>query len=44
MHSKGYAHRDLKVENILCQSGLYKLIDFGSASGDTLDYTNSSKL
>lgn len=44
MHSKGYAHRDLKVENVLFQQGLYKLIDFGSASDDSLDYTKSSKL
>jgi serine/threonine protein kinase len=29
------AHRDLKVENILIQDGVYKLCDFGSATTKT---------
>ena len=32
MHSKGIAHRDIKVENILLNDKLFKLCDFGSAS------------
>ena len=32
MHSKGIAHRDIKVENILLQNKSFKLCDFGSAS------------
>lgn len=45
MHQLGIAHRDIKVENILrsTQDGRYKLCDFGSASTDTLDYTQTSK-
>ena len=37
------AHRDLKIENVMCQNGIFKLGDFGSCSSDTLDYTKSSK-
>ena len=44
MHSKGFAHRDLKVENILFHNGKYKLADFGSSSGETLDYKTAAKL
>jgi AP2-associated kinase len=41
MHKKGWAHRDLKVENVMLHNGLYKLIDFGSASPDILDYNDT---
>ena len=33
LHKMGYAHRDVKLENVLAHnSGQYKLIDFGSAT------------
>ena len=32
LHSKGIAHRDLKLENVLCdQDGYIKIIDYGLA-------------
>ena len=39
MHSKGIAHRDLKVENILLEEKKFKLCDFGSATAETLDFS-----
>lgn len=42
-HLLGVAHRDLKVENILCHDGKWKLCDFGSASGEVLDYHKATK-
>mmetsp|Transcript_44133 Transcript_44133/g.32119 ORF Transcript_44133/g.32119 Transcript_44133/m.32119 type:complete len:112 (+) Transcript_44133:396-731(+) len=44
MHGKGIAHRDLKPENILLEDGLYKLIDFGSATKHTIDLATASKV
>lgn len=40
MHSKGIAHRDIKVENILLNNKQFKLCDFGSASSQVLDHSN----
>lgn len=40
MHSKGIAHRDIKVENVLLENKVFKLCDFGSASTNILDYNN----
>ena len=38
MHSKGIAHRDIKLENVLgTESGLFKLCDFGSSSSDVIE-------
>ena len=39
MHSQHipFAHRDIKVENILLHNGKFKLCDFGSASEEFLD-------
>ncbi|ELP87392.1 AP2-associated protein kinase, putative [Entamoeba invadens IP1] len=31
IHSIGYCHRDIKIENVLITRGKYKLADFGSA-------------
>jgi serine/threonine protein kinase len=40
MHSRGIAHRDIKLENVLLsESGQYKLCDFGSSSSD-VSYLN----
>ncbi len=43
MHNLGIAHRDLKVENVLCHDSKFKLADFGSASQEVLDYQTASK-
>jgi len=43
MHSKGIAHRDLKVENVLLHEGKFKLADFGSASTDYIDFKTATK-
>lgn len=31
-------HRDVKIENILCGKGVYKLVDFGSCSSQVVDF------
>lgn len=37
LHAEGWAHRDLKLENILVKDGICKLADFGSMTKDTVD-------
>lgn len=32
IHSTGFAHRDLKLENVLVKNGHVKIIDFGTIS------------
>ena len=39
MHSKGIAHRDIKIENILLNNKKFKLCDFGSASEQIIDFS-----
>ncbi len=39
MHSKGIAHRDLKIENVLLENKKFKLCDFGSSSEEILDFS-----
>jgi serine/threonine protein kinase len=42
MHSKGIAHRDIKLENVLLsESGTYKLCDFGSSSSQVITVVNN---
>ena len=31
-------HRDLKVDNVLLKDGVFKIVDFGSASSEILDF------
>ena len=39
INSVGYAHRDIKIENVLIgNDGNYKLCDFGSCSNKVLDF------
>jgi AP2-associated kinase len=41
---KGYAHRDIKIENVLLNNKKFKLCDFGSASSSTLDFEKEGAL
>jgi serine/threonine protein kinase len=39
LHGIGYAHRDIKIENVLQgKDGTYKLCDFGSCTNRTVDF------
>ena len=44
LHSRGIAHRDIKVENVLRSGDNYKLCDFGSASKVFVDPEKDSKI
>lgn len=46
MHSRGIAHRDLKVENVLLKDNKFKIADFGSAEyrQNFLDWNKVSKM
>lgn len=44
VHSAGFIHRDLKIENILLHNKKFKLCDFGSCSNETYDLTSLSRI
>lgn len=44
LHSAGYAHRDVKLENVLIGTdSKYKLCDFGSCTNKTVDFGSMPK-
>lgn len=43
MHSRGVAHRDLKIENVLLEDKKFKLCDFGSSSSQSIDMKRVDK-
>jgi AP2-associated kinase len=43
VHSAGFIHRDLKIENVLLHSKKFKLCDFGSCSSEVFDLSSASR-
>lgn len=43
IHSAGFVHRDIKIENVLLQNKKFKLCDFGSCSREIYDLASASR-